>query len=97
MIAIIATVQVKPGLGAEFERVFLDVAAQVRATEAGNSLYQLCRVRSQADTYKVMELYRDEQALADHRQASHMAEARPKLASLFAQPPQIDYLDTLPT
>ncbi len=42
-IGVIATLKVQDGKGAELESVFRDLAAQVRANEPGNKLYQLCR------------------------------------------------------
>jgi len=65
MIAIIATLKVKEGTGPEFEQAFAKLIEQTR-TETGNVFYHL--VKSRVDgSYKVMELYTDEDALQAHR------------------------------
>ena len=66
MIGIVAVLKVQDGKGPEFEKVFLDLTAKVRANEPGNLLYQLTRSRADPDTYKVLELYRDQDALTAH-------------------------------
>ena len=43
MIGIVATIKVQDGKNAEFEKVFLDMAAKVKANEPGCLLYQLTR------------------------------------------------------
>ena len=63
MIAVVAILRAKPDKSDEFERLFTELAAQVRANESGNIAYQLCRSRTELNTYKVLELYRDEAAL----------------------------------
>ena len=57
MIGVIATLRVKSGQSKAFEAVFAQLAAQVRANEDGNLAYQLCRSRSEAYTYKVLEAF----------------------------------------
>jgi hypothetical protein len=64
MIASISIVKVQGGKGAEFERLVADMTAKVRANEPENLLYQLTKSRSDANTFKFMELYKDEEALA---------------------------------
>ena len=95
MIGVIATLRVQDGKTAEFERVFAGLAAAVRANEAGNIAYQLCRSRSEANTYKVLELYRDEEALKAHGAADHFKAAGPALGAVLAGRPDVEYLDAL--
>jgi quinol monooxygenase YgiN len=95
MIGVIATLRVQDGKTAEFERVFAGLAAAVRANEAGNIAYQLCRSRSEANTYKVLELYRDEDALKAHGAADHFKAAGPALGTVLAGRPEVEYLDAL--
>ena len=66
MIAILAQLNVAEGKEAEFEKVMLGLAEQVRANEEGNHLYTLVK---NDDGYAVMELYDDDAALAAHGQS----------------------------
>ena len=93
MIGVIATLKVQDGKEQEFERVFADLTAQVRANEPGNVAYQLCRSRGDANTYKVLELYRDEDALKAHGASEHFKAAGPGLGAVLAGRPEVEYLD----
>ena len=95
MIGVIATLRVKPGQGEEFEAVFSGLAAQVRANEEGNLAYQLCRSREDAQTYKVLEIYRDDAALDAHRASAHFSAAGPALGALLDGRPEIELLDAI--
>ena len=95
MIAVIATLRAKPDKAAEFERLFTQLAAQVRANEGGNIAYQLCRSRTEANTYKVLELYRDEAALEAHRASDHFRAAGPGLGSVLDGRPEVEVLDAV--
>ena len=66
MIGVVATLKVQDGKQAEFEAIFTDLAKQVRANEPGNIVYQLTKSRTDATVYKVLELYKDEDALKAH-------------------------------
>ncbi len=91
MHAIIATLKVQEGKTEEFETIFRDLSQQVRANEPGNVLYQLVRT-SEPTTYKVLELYKDEAAMAAHGQAEHFRAAGPKLGGVLAGRPEIERL-----
>ena len=95
MIAVIATLRVKNGKAQEFESLFGKLAAQVRANESGNVAYQLSRSRTEADTYKVLEVYRDEEALDAHRTSEHFKSAGPGLGSVLNGRPDIELLDAI--
>ncbi|MFC4293536.1 putative quinol monooxygenase [Novosphingobium tardum] len=95
MIAIIATLRAKPDKGEEFERLFTQLAAQVRANESGNVIYQLSRSRTEPNTYKVLEIYRDEAALEAHRASEHFRSAGPGLGGVLDGRPEIEMLDAI--
>lgn len=95
MIGVIATLRVQAGKGAELERAFGELTAQVRANEPGNIAYQLCRSRTEPNTYKVLELYRDEDALKAHGASEHFKAAGPALGAVLAGRPEIEYLDAV--
>jgi quinol monooxygenase YgiN len=91
--AIIAKAKVQAGKEAEFEKIALELAAQVEANEPGNTLYKLCK--SADGDYLIIELYESDQAIADHVAAPHMKEAGPKFFALMAGAPEIAVVDVL--
>jgi quinol monooxygenase YgiN len=95
MIGVIATLRVQDGKAQEFESLFGQLAAQVRANESGNVAYQLCRSRTEAGTYKVLEIYRDQQALEAHRASEHFRAAGPGLGAVLAGRPEVEVLDAV--
>ena len=95
MIAVIAILRAKPDKAAEFERLFTELAAQVRANESGNLTYQLSRSRTEPNTYKVLEIYRDEEALAAHRASAHFRAAGPGLGGVLDGRPEVELLDAI--
>lgn len=94
-IGVIATLKVQPGKGGEFEQVFRDLAAQVRANEPGNKLYQVFKSRKDADTYIVMEIYADQAALEAHGKSDHFKAAGPKIAPTMGGRPDVAYFDAV--
>lgn len=93
MIGVVATLRIKDGTATEFEAVFTDLAAKVRANEPGNIAYQLCKSRTEANTYKVLELYTDEAALKTHGATEYFKAAGPALGAVLAGRPDVEYLD----
>ena len=93
MIGIVAVLKVQEGKGPEFEAVFLELTAKVRANEPGNLLYQLTKSRTEANTYKVLELYRDQDAVAAHGSSDHFKDLGRKMGAFMAGRPEIEYLD----
>ncbi len=93
MIGVIATLKVQDGKGADLEAAFATLAAAVRANEPGNHAYQLCKSRTEPNTYKVLELYADQEALKAHGAADYFKAAGPALGAVLAAPPAIEYLD----
>ena len=93
MIGIIATIKVQEAKAAEFEGVFKDLAAQVKANEPGNLCYQLTKSRSDPNTYKVLELYKDQDALTHHGQTEYFRELGRKMGPCMAGRPEIEMLD----
>lgn len=94
-VGVIATLKTAPGKGGEFETVFRDLAAQVKANEPGNKLYQVFKSRKDADTYIVMEVYADQAALETHGQSDHFKAAGPKIGPTLGGRPDIQYFDAI--
>ena len=93
MIGVVATLRVQDGKAEEFEKVFTALAAEVRANEPGNIAYQLTRSRTEPNTYKVLEIYQDEDALKAHGGSAHFKAAGPALGGVLAGRPDVEYLD----
>lgn len=93
MIGIVATLRVQEGRNAEFEAVFLELTEKVRANEPGNLLYQLTRSRSEENTYKVLELYVDQDAVTAHGASEYFRDLGRKMGAFMAGRPEIEYLD----
>ena len=92
-IGIVATLKVQDGKGDEFETVFRDLSAQVRANEAGCLMYQLTKSRTEPNTYKVLELYKDQEAVTHHSGTDYFRAAGPKMGGCLGGRPEIEYLD----
>ena len=93
MIAVIAKLNVADGKEAEFETAMLNLAAQVRANEAGNQLYTLCK---DADgNYLMLELYDTEEDLAAHGKTAHLKASGASFKGLMAGAPEIERLQVI--
>ena len=95
MIGIVAVLQVQDGKGAEFEEVFKELTAKVHANEPGNLMYQLTKSRTDPNTYKVLELYKDQDALTHHGQTDYFKELGRKMGPCMAGRPQVELLDAV--
>jgi len=95
MIGIVATLKVQEGKGPDFEAVFLELAGKVRANEPGNIFYQLTKSRKDANTYKVLELYKDQDALTAHGQTDHFKDLGRKMGAFMDGRPDVEYLDAV--
>ena len=94
-IGLLATITVQEGKNDEFERVFTDLMAQVRANEPGNNFYALHRSGSDPQIYKVMEQYETAEALDAHGKSDHFRAANKALAELVARAPDIELLESV--
>ena len=92
-IGVIAVLKIQDGKTDEFEAFFGELAKQVRANEPGNLAYQLTKSRTEPGTYKVLEIYKDQDALTHHGGTDYFKAAGPKLGGVLAGRPEIEYLD----
>ncbi|OYQ30033.1 antibiotic biosynthesis monooxygenase [Sandarakinorhabdus cyanobacteriorum] len=93
MIGVVATIRIQDGKAEEFEAVFRTLTAAVRANEPGNICYQLTKSKTEANTYKVLELYADADALKAHGGSDHFKAAGHGIGACLAGRPEIEYLD----
>jgi len=95
MIGVIAVLKIKDGTAAEFEAIFSELSEKVRANEAGNKLYQLTKSRTEPNTYKVLELYADAEALATHGQTEYFKDLGRKMGAVMDGRPAVEVLDSV--
>ena len=95
MLAILATIRVQDGKGPEFEAVFLRLAAKVRSDEPSNIAYQLAKSRTEPNTYKVLEIYKDQAAVDAHRGADHFRSIGAEMGPFMAGRPDVEVLDAV--
>jgi quinol monooxygenase YgiN len=94
-VGVVATLKIQDGKNADFEAAFARLSAAVRANEPGNKLYQLCKSRSDATTYVVMEIYESDDALKAHGGSEHFKTLGAGLGASLAGRPEIQYFDTV--
>ena len=94
-IGVVATLKVAEDKGNDFEAVFRDLAAQVKANESGNQIYRVFRSKADANTYVVMEVYADQAALDAHSASDHFKAAMPKIGPTLGGPPDIKFFDSI--
>jgi quinol monooxygenase YgiN len=95
MITIIGHVKVRPDRTGEFEKLYLDYAARVKANEPGVLVYQLNRSRTELGAYAVIEIYRDQAALDAHRAAAYFQAAIAAIGACVEGAAQPEYLDAV--
>ena len=67
MTVFIATLRIKPGQEAEFERLQRELSDLTHATEPDTKVYDIVRSRDQPDTYVVYARFKDEAAFQLHQ------------------------------
>ena len=95
MIGVVAILKVQPDKAADFETVFLGLAAKVKANEPGCLTYQLTKSRAEPGIYKVLELYASEDALKHHSGTDYFKAAGAAMTPFMAGRPEIEYLDAV--
>ena len=95
MIGVVAKLFVQEAKSAEFEKIFLDMAAQVKANEPGCLFYQLTKSRTEPGVYKVLELYTDADALKHHGGTDYFKAGGRAMGPTMAAPPEVEYLDAV--
>lgn len=93
-IGLIATLRVQAGKEAEFEGVFAELSAAVRANEPGNSYYKLFKTGDDG-VYKVLECYDDNDARKAHGASDHFRTIGAKLGPCLAGAPEIESLSAV--
>lgn len=89
MITFIARLRVRPENAAAFEDLMDHVSAKVRENEPDVIYYAFAKGVDEADTYVVIEVYRDVAAQAAHMQTPWVRESLPRSAALIEGKPEI--------
>jgi len=92
MIALIASIRVAPANAETLEREFATLADHVRANEPDTLVYHLAR-GPEAGTYRVIEIYRNEEAIRAHLGSDAFKSFRPKLGEMLLEPPATEKLE----
>lgn len=93
-IGITAKLIVQEGKNAEFEKIFTQLVEAVNAGEPGCDFYQFFKMRSQANTYMVLEQYADAAAFEVHRQTDYSSISA-ELAKIMAAEVEIEVMDSI--
>ena len=94
-IGVIAKLKIKEGKNSEFEEVFTELAAAVRANESGNNFYALHKSRTDPQLYIVLEQYVDQAALDAHGQSDHFKASGGKMGPCMGGAPEIEVMDAV--
>lgn len=92
MFALISSIRVAPEDAATLEQAFAKVAAHVRANEPGTLAYYMARA-DPAGAYRVIEVYRDEEAFSDHKASDAFQDFRPRLGAMLLGAPEVEKMD----
>ena len=95
MIASTSTLKIQKGKTGEFETAIAALTAKVRANEPGVVLYQLTKSRDDDHTYRLLELYKDQEAFARHGQTEYYRDVMSKAGSLLTAAPNVEMFDTV--
>ena len=95
MIGLIATLRVNEGQAEAFEDIFRELMGKVKAAEPGTLVYQLAKSRTEANTYKVFEIYQDQAALDVHAKTDDLRGLLRSLGPHMAGRAEIEYLDAV--
>lgn len=89
----IATLKVKPGSEAEFERLQQELSELTHRTEPDTIVYDVIRSRTDPSTYVVYSRFRDEAAFLAHQGTDFHARLVPPILATLAADMQLEFYD----
>jgi quinol monooxygenase YgiN len=92
MIGLVVKIKVKADKTAEFEAAFKEAQAGVRAEEPGCVYYDLYKANDDAQTYFVLERYKDQAAVQQHQNTKHFAKMMESTGGLTEGAPEMSFL-----
>jgi len=93
-VGIIARLKIQPGKNKEFESIFSELQAAVRANEPGNNFYA-CHRTDDENVYVVLEQYKDQAAADAHGASEHFRTIGAKLGGVMAGRPELERLTSI--
>lgn len=93
MTAFIATLKLKPGRAAEFERLQAELSGLTHAHEPDVLVYDVIRHREHADTYVVYARFKDEAAFQAHMHVEFHDRLVPPILDCLAVPMDLQFFD----
>lgn len=94
MIGVIATMAIKPGMEAEFEKHALALVAKVKANEPDCLMYDLFKAK-EGSVYTFMETYKNKEAVKAHGQTEYFLAAQSVLGACLAGAPDMQVLNAV--
>jgi quinol monooxygenase YgiN len=94
-IGVTAKLFVQLGKNAAFEAIFKRLSEAVDANEPGCDFYHLYKLRSEDNSYMVLEQYVDEAALSAHQTTDHYLKIGAELGPVMAAAPEIILMDSV--
>ncbi len=89
----IATLVVKQGMEAEFERLQRELSQLTHASEPATLVYDVIRHRTRPSTYVVYGRFRDEAAFQAHQTTSFHDRLVPPILACLAQQMDLQFFD----
>ena len=93
MTCFIATLKIKPGQEAEFERLQTELSELTHATEPDTLVYDILRSRSATDTYVVYARFKDEAAFQLHQTTPFHDRLVPPIMVTLGADMQLEFFD----
>lgn len=95
MFALLASMRVDPANEKSFEKAFGDFGRKILTEEPGTLTYCLAKCRSEAGSYRAIEIYDSEEAFKSHVAADAFQAFRPTLIGFLLEPPTSERLDVV--
>lgn len=84
MILVVATVRLNPGRAADYEAAVAEIMPRVRDANPGILFYHAAKSREEADTYRVIEAYADQDAMDRHIGSENLQQSLAGLMPMIA-------------
>jgi quinol monooxygenase YgiN len=93
MTVFIATLRIKPGQEAEFERLQQELSELTHASEPDTLVYDILRSRDTPDTYVVYARFKDEAAFQQHQTTDFHERLVPPILATVAGEMELKFYD----
>lgn len=94
-VGVIARLKIQEGKNAEFEAIFTELQAAVRANEPDNNFYSIHISANDPQTYVVLEQYASQEALDAHGKTDHFRTIGAKMGGCMGGAPEIEVMQAV--